>query len=333
MATRTAALRAVALLDADPDLAQGIPAEELPYARRAAVAPLHVPAPGPWAPGAAEDFGTGVTGLLVLRGLLTRDVLLESRTASQLVGPGDLIAPWTLGETLLPVGMRWTVTGGTTLAVLDERFTAAGRRWPQLVAAVRERAFEQQDRAAVQGAIAQLPRVELRILALLWHLADQWGRVTGAGVALPLRLTHETLGRLVGAQRPTVTLAVGQLLDDDMITRRDDGTLLLHARSRDALAPDEQPLVRAGVQGVEAGGALRRRAPEAVEPPAAPLAGELDGAELVARLDGLRDAGAHLGARTRDLLDTCRRTLGRSAELRDERALSRRPRERRPAAP
>ena len=36
--------------------------------------------------------------------------------------------------------------------------------------------------------------------------------MTPEGLLLPMRLTHRTLGRLIGAQRPTVTLAVGQLV-------------------------------------------------------------------------------------------------------------------------
>src|SRR6266496_530716 len=45
-------------------------------------------------------------------------------------------------------------------------------------------------RAAVQQAISQLPRVEIRVLALMWHLAERWGHVTPGGLALTLGLTH-----------------------------------------------------------------------------------------------------------------------------------------------
>jgi DNA-binding GntR family transcriptional regulator len=47
-------------------------------------------------------------------------------------------------------------------------------------------------------------------------------------VIVPLRLTHRTLAQLVGAQRPSVTTALGQLADDRRITRRDDGHWVLH---------------------------------------------------------------------------------------------------------
>jgi hypothetical protein len=89
--------------------------------------------------------------------------------------------------------------------------------------------------------------VELRVLALLWHLAERWGRVGREGVVLPVKLTHETLGRFVGARRPSVTLAMGQLADDGLITRRDDGAWVLPPRSQDVLSawlgvPQEGPV-------------------------------------------------------------------------------------------
>ena len=101
---------------------------------------------------------------------------------------------------------------------------------------VQRRLAMQAHRLAVQGAICQLARVELRVLALLWHLAERWGRVGREGVVLPVKLTHETLGRFVGARRPSVTLAMGQLADDGLVTRRDDGAWVLPPRSQDVLA-------------------------------------------------------------------------------------------------
>ena len=47
----------------------------------------------------------------------------------------------------------------------------------------------------------------------MWLLAESWGRVTQAGIRLPLGLTHDVLGALVGARRPTVTLALRELTE------------------------------------------------------------------------------------------------------------------------
>jgi len=61
---------------------------------------------------------------------------------------------------------------------------------------------------------------------LFWHLAERWGRVGPGGVLVPLRLTHRTLADLVGARRPSVTAALGDLSRRDLITRAGDGWVL-----------------------------------------------------------------------------------------------------------
>ncbi len=82
--------------------------------------------------------------------------------------------------------------------------------------------------------ICQLPRVDDRLLAVMWLLAESWGQVTPAGTLLPIGLTHAALGGLVGARRPTVTLALGSLTADGALRREERGWLLL--RSPNGLA-------------------------------------------------------------------------------------------------
>jgi hypothetical protein len=118
---------------------------------------------------------------------------------------------------------------GTRLALLGRELLFAASRWPSLVAGLQARASQQAERLAAQLVICQLPRVDQRLLALLWLLAESWGRVTPAGVALPLKLTHEALGALVGARRPTVTLALRELTERGAIVRQNEGWLLLEA--------------------------------------------------------------------------------------------------------
>jgi hypothetical protein len=57
-------------------------------------------------------------------------------------------------------------------------------------------------------------------------LADRWGRVTLDGVVVPVRLTHDMIGRLVGAHRPSVTTALSELSRAGRISRLPDGWLL-----------------------------------------------------------------------------------------------------------
>jgi hypothetical protein len=80
---------------------------------------------------------------------------------------------------------------------------------------------------AVNQAISQLNRVDRRLLTLFWHLAERWGRMTPGGVLIPLTLSHRMLSQLIGARRPTVSTALGELAREQRLRRVDDGTWLL----------------------------------------------------------------------------------------------------------
>ena len=229
--------RLVRLLDHEPDFAAGVAADELEAARQHTIAPVFTLSPGPWWPPElrTEDV-TGPFSVLVLSGLIARDVVLADRVATQLVGAGDAIPLGEWDDGSPPLESCWRVAVEADVAVLDAGFLAAAQRWPWLAARAVERALRWADRAAALQAITQLGRVDVRLVALFWHLADRWGQMTSDGVVLPLRLTHETLGRLVGAQRPTVTLALRDLREQGTLQRRGAGWLLA-PDSRELLAP------------------------------------------------------------------------------------------------
>jgi CRP/FNR family transcriptional regulator, cyclic AMP receptor protein len=227
----------LALLAADPSFAAAIPAADLPLAARVLCLPrLHLPA-GAWLPPERGSWPAPTCGLLLLDGVVARHVALGDRVATQLLGPGDVLDPWPRGSELLPYGVHWSIHEPATAAVLDGRFATAARRWPSLSTTVHERLGAIAERLGTHLAICQLPRVEDRVLALLWHLAERFGRVTPGGVVLALRLTHRLVGELAGAQRPTVSLAFAALLEAGRVMRRADGALLLDAASRAGLAP------------------------------------------------------------------------------------------------
>src|SRR4029079_1402682 len=83
------------------------------------------------------------------------------------------------------------------------------------------------ERLVVMQAIAHLTRVDDRLLALLWCLAERWGRVSSNCVVVSLRLPPRTLAGMVGARRPSVTTALGQLIARGEVERRPDGGWLL----------------------------------------------------------------------------------------------------------
>jgi hypothetical protein len=115
------------------------------------------------------------------------------------------------------------------------------------------RMAERSARQAVMQAICHHPRVDDRLRGLFWHLANRWGRVTPGGVVLPLRLTHDSLARLVGAQRPTVSTALKSLQDAREVTRRRDGAWVLLPESQERLEKLQQRVadVRATIELIQ----------------------------------------------------------------------------------
>jgi CRP/FNR family cyclic AMP-dependent transcriptional regulator len=222
--------RLLQLFDEDPELFEGLPPGRSREAQAGAVArPLRLDR-GRW-DGTVPGSGPAAAhlGLLVVEGLLVRSVTVARRPLSELVGAGDLIRPWQQdGEAAsIPFAIGWEVNQPALLAVLDSRFMAAACRWPELISALVGRAVRRSQGLAIQLAIADLRRVEERLVLLFWHLADRWGRVAPEGVIVPLRLTHDVIAQLVCAQRPTVTAALQVLDRDGRLQRRRDRSWLL----------------------------------------------------------------------------------------------------------
>jgi hypothetical protein len=218
----------IPLLEADAELGEGLTADELGAARRAVGVHAQALEAGPWEPAAEEWPVPPALGLLVLRGLVTRDIVFAGRTTTELVGAGDILRPWEDDVQFdpLPFGVEWHVHEPTRVALLDGRVALATARWPVLAGALSRRHVRRARSLAFQLAIAQLPRVDDRLLVLLWALAERWGRVSPQGVRLPLQLPHRTLATLVGARRPSVTTALSGLARDGLVERTDEGWLL-----------------------------------------------------------------------------------------------------------
>ena len=158
--------------------------------------------------------------------MLFQRLRVGDQVALRLLGPGDILSGGqTLRSTLLTQA-ECRAAARTQLALLGNEVLVAARRWPRLMAGLHVRIGEQSERLAIQLVICQIPRVEQRLLALMWLLAESWGRVTPAGTIVPLSLTHEALGELIGAKRPTVTLALSELTNRGAILREDGGWVL-----------------------------------------------------------------------------------------------------------
>lgn len=180
---------------------------------------------GPWQP-VTQPNGTHL-GYLVLDGLVGRRVVVPDRGRSlELLGRGDLFSPWQ-EDTPSFSQIAWTVIEPTSIAALDEAVATQVRQVPELLEALTDRALRRSRRIAVSAAIANTVGVEERLLLLLWQLTELWGRKAPGGAVLPYRLSHQTLADLVGARRPTVTLALRGLSDRGLLERGSEGEWIL----------------------------------------------------------------------------------------------------------
>ena len=228
----------VRLLEADPDLGGLLTGTRRQEAERELVVRVHRLGVGVWDVSRLEGAGADHVGLLLLDGVIAREVIVADHVSAELLGPGDLVRPWqdSTKADLLPVDVLWSILSPSSFAVLDRRFAGELARWPEVTAALFERLSERSLRLGTTQAISQLTRVDRRLKALLWHLAERWGRVSGDGVVVPLALTHRILGQLVGARRPTVSTALGELAERGELVRRVDGSWVLRGSPPDASA-------------------------------------------------------------------------------------------------
>jgi CRP/FNR family transcriptional regulator, cyclic AMP receptor protein len=221
--------RTIALLDVDPDLGAHMTPDRIVRAAHEVRTTALKLRRGAWPAAEAGSASHPSVGLLLLSGVLAREVVLEDTVSTELLGPGDLIYPWS-GEDephLLQQHVRWQVLADASLAVLGRSFAHALVRYPEINQVLTERALARAQRLATTQAISHLNSVERRVRALLWHFAERWGRVTADGVVVPLALSHRLLAEMVGARRPTVTTALAALERKGTIRRREDATWLL----------------------------------------------------------------------------------------------------------
>jgi hypothetical protein len=249
------ARQTVSLLDVDPDLAAGVPADDLEAARRRAVAAVVEVGPPEWDPRAVSAMAEpGWLGLFVIDGLMIRRVTVGKRAACELFGPSDLLRPWDAdGEyEPLPINIDWLVLKTVRLAVLDEAFVLRTGPWPSINSGIVSRVVQRARYLSLTEAVMHLPRAHPRLLILFLLLAERWGKVGPDGVRVSLPLTHEVLGMLIGAQRPTVTIALQRLARAGLLTReRTDCWLLTNAAIERLRHPERLALLEADDDGEE----------------------------------------------------------------------------------
>ncbi len=207
------------LLDADDELAEALDLRERFTARQHATSRvLHAEAGDcdlePW----LAVVGSG-PGILILEGLLAVDTEITGRTISELLGSGDLLQPPSRHlDDMVERVVSWHALSACRFALLDREFGERVLPWPQIGHGLLRRTERRAEDLAAMRAIASQPRLELRLVLFLWHLAARWGRVEPGGIHLTLPLTHRLLGQLVCAERPSVSHALARLADAELVS-------------------------------------------------------------------------------------------------------------------
>jgi CRP-like cAMP-binding protein len=207
------------ILDADDDLAQEFDVRMRFAARQLLTARVLDTEPGECELSPSLDAAGSGPGLLILDGLLAADTRVAERTVTELLGAGDLLQPpCRRADEMIEQIETWRALRPTRLAVLDAEFAERARPWPQVAHALLRRTERRASDLSAVRAISCQPKLELRLVLFLWHLAGRWGRVEPAGLRLSLPLTHRLLGQLVGAERPSISHALRRLASAGVVT-------------------------------------------------------------------------------------------------------------------
>lgn len=228
-------LNRVRLLEAEPDLGRFLTADEREQAGAVTVPVLVMGRGALELESRLRD--AGAFGVVILDGIVMHRLVMSDHPALRLLGPGDVLSRQSPAGLGLISQSVYRTPGELRLAALDDRVLATAQRFPRLFAGLHVRMGEQHQRLAAQLVVCQLPRVEDRIMGMLWLLAETWGHVTPRGTLLPLALTHDALGECVGARRPTVSLALKGLTERGALRRESRGWLLLQPLPAGPMAP------------------------------------------------------------------------------------------------
>lgn len=214
-------METVPVLRADPGLADGLSPGERAVAERTLRAPLLT-----LRDGAVPRAGRSTTAYLLIDGMLLRRVSLGEGCSVELLARRDVLFP-AREDAASFVRSEWKAVEPVRMAAIDLAPDAAIWRWPPIGTAITMRAVDRTRALAVQAAIMSTVGVEERLHSLLWVLSERWGRVTSEGVALELKVHQQVLAEMVGARRPTVSMALGNLCERGLLARPEPGCWVL----------------------------------------------------------------------------------------------------------
>ena len=146
-------------------------------------------------------------GLLIIDGLFAIDTRVADRTSTELLGAGDLLQPPDADQDeMVDCETVWRALrrpGWPCSTPSSPSACARGRRSCRRCSAAPSGASAELD---VLRAISCQPRLEVRLVLLLWHLAGRWGRVEPTGLPA-LAAADPSPARPARGRRAAVDLA------------------------------------------------------------------------------------------------------------------------------
>jgi len=103
-------------------------------------------------------------------------IRIGEQTGIQSLAPGDLLFPGTEPAPTWIAGLEARTAAPARLALFGNDLLAAAYRWPRILQSLYMYIGEQCNRLTAQLVICQLPRVDDRVHAMLWLLAESLGQ-------------------------------------------------------------------------------------------------------------------------------------------------------------
>jgi CRP/FNR family transcriptional regulator, cyclic AMP receptor protein len=141
----------VQLLTVDSDLARDLdPRRGREAAQRLYARAVEIPR-GRWSAFDSISQASRPLGLLIIDGMLVREATVADHPSAELLGPGDVLRAWEDDEQeeLLPRTIDWTALTATRVAIIDHAFAVRAAQWPEVFAALLDRAARRAERLVV----------------------------------------------------------------------------------------------------------------------------------------------------------------------------------------
>lgn len=216
------------ILEQDPDLASGLGVSDRRAAERVCTAPfVSLTRTSSWRTGLRVPAGGGGRLVVVLDGFALQRVTVHGHDGVGIVGPGDVLRVRSERGTVAPTPTK--VMSQMSVSVLDMSFLDSAARWPEIGVNIVCRVSDRVDFQTGVIALMHVKQLSARLHRLYWDMAERWGKMTPAGVWLPIRLTQQDLADLVGARRPSISVALSALRESGDVIQDSEGRLIVRA--------------------------------------------------------------------------------------------------------